>query len=180
MPYADLVIRREYSRKWIANRRKDPIQRLKEKIWKKKYNSKHAKQNYLTTKKWREKHPENVKRWQNRFKLNHIGYFKLYKKKYYKENPEKFFGYNMKHLKKLGNNFNINSKAFRNAYLAWSKSIKKRDKVCQICNSSQNLKAHHLFYKSSNPKLVLNLNNGITLCELHHKEIHFPAAGVEP
>lgn len=54
----------------------------------------------------------------------------------------------------------------------WKGDIKNRDKSCQICGNSENLISHHIFYKDHYPKLALNMNNGILLCNEHHNECH--------
>jgi hypothetical protein len=56
-------------------------------------------------------------------------------------------------------------------YNKWSKSVKKRDKfTCQICgdNSGGNLHSNHILKSSDYPRIRLNLNNGITLCDSCH------------
>jgi len=61
---------------------------------------------------------------------------------------------------------------FRRALEAWSNQVKKEnDYLCQICMKYAN-HAHHVFPKIKYPYLALNLNNGISLCEEHHKEFH--------
>ena len=75
-------------------------------------------------------------------------------------------------MEKLGKTFKLNKNEFQWAFNSWSLIVKKRDKICQICNSEENLIAHHLFYKSKYPKLALNKNNGITLCKDCHYEVH--------
>ena len=54
----------------------------------------------------------------------------------------------------------------------WSKRVRKRDEMlCVVCGSKADL-AHHLFPKKVFPRLSLNTNNGVSLCRLHHREIH--------
>ena len=52
---------------------------------------------------------------------------------------------------------------------AWSQSVRARDKVCQICQKSKNLNAHHILSKRLYPEFKLELWNGIALCHFHHK-----------
>jgi predicted restriction endonuclease len=57
----------------------------------------------------------------------------------------------------------------------YNMEVRKRDgDRCQVCDSSskERLQVHHIFYKNRFPKLAYNMNNGITLCENHHDEIH--------
>ena len=61
-------------------------------------------------------------------------------------------------------------------YKEWRKSVYKRDNyTCQICwdNTSGNLNAHHIKSRANYPELITDLNNGLTLCEKCHKEIHY-------
>lgn len=67
----------------------------------------------------------------------------------------------------------------------WGKEIKKRDNLmCQICYTSNNLHAHHIKPKSLFPDLAYDIDNGITLCdnchyEVHHGGITLPAANLK-
>ncbi len=72
---------------------------------------------------------------------------------------------------KKGYTKHIQNKKFRFLWYRWSKWIKRNGK-CEICQSTEHLHAHHLLFRSSYPQLVFNLNNGICLCEKHHKELH--------
>lgn len=51
----------------------------------------------------------------------------------------------------------------------WSKEIRARDKVCQICGSNQRLQAHHILPKERWQEYKFELMNGITLCANCHK-----------
>lgn len=56
----------------------------------------------------------------------------------------------------------------------WRNKIFARDKYrCQICgNKKDDLNAHHLYSWHSHKEKRFELDNGITLCETHHKEFH--------
>jgi 5-methylcytosine-specific restriction endonuclease McrA len=56
--------------------------------------------------------------------------------------------------------------------IIWKSDIKNRDKSCQVCDSSTNLISHHILHKNYYPKLALNTNNGVLLCNEHHNECH--------
>ena len=58
------------------------------------------------------------------------------------------------------------------ALQSWSRFIKSRDKLCQNCGGLGEI-SHHLLFKSLYPKLMLNRNNGITLCKSCHSELHY-------
>jgi len=99
-----------------------------------------------------------------------------FQRKWRKINPEKVREEGHRHynkmLKKMGKSlFSIKDLAYSLNY--WAKMIKKRDAYrCQICGTTQNLVAHHIFQKILHPKLCLNFNNGITLCKKCHSQIH--------
>jgi hypothetical protein len=62
-------------------------------------------------------------------------------------------------------------------YKQWRLSVWQRDFFhCQLCSQSQNrnnpLHAHHIFPKKDYPDMILDINNGITLCRGCHKNIH--------
>jgi len=64
----------------------------------------------------------------------------------------------------------------------WGLQIKIRDKhLCQICLAlgtdpppikDRDLTAHHIFPLDLFPELMFLLENGITLCKIHHKALH--------
>lgn len=57
-------------------------------------------------------------------------------------------------------------------YKKWRKDIKERDGYkCQwpFCQSNKKLQAHHIKSWSKYPNARFLLNNGITLCQRHHK-----------
>ena len=94
-------------------------------------------------------------------------------KKYLRKNPDVFEKANVKQLKKYSDYSGIPPRNLRHMRQTWSKLIKKRDNdECQICKSSKNLQSHHIIFQHVQPKLLLNLNNGITLCLKHHNEVH--------
>jgi len=95
-----------------------------------------------------------------------------YQRKYRKEHPEVALKGILKQLSKLGKEFDLDGYSYQKALIAWSKSVKKRDKACINCGSTTNLNAHHIIFKKSTPKLSLNINNGITLCKTCHGELH--------
>lgn len=57
-------------------------------------------------------------------------------------------------------------------FISWSKTIKRRDKFCQCCNSKYKLHAHHIMPYSKYPDLGLDLSNGIALCQKCHLSFH--------
>lgn len=61
-----------------------------------------------------------------------------------------------------------------NAYKKWRLKVYKRDnfQCCwPNCQSKKGLNAHHILNWSKNKVLRFSVNNGITLCEKHHKVV---------
>ncbi len=59
-------------------------------------------------------------------------------------------------------------------YRQWQKAVFKRDEnTCQLCNKTKcPLAAHHIYMKAKYSERVLDIDNGITLCDkCHHKTI---------
>lgn len=55
----------------------------------------------------------------------------------------------------------------------WRKCIfEKDDYTCQNCGSKEKLVAHHIKSFNEYPELRLDLNNGLTLCQRCHYDIH--------
>jgi 5-methylcytosine-specific restriction endonuclease McrA len=73
-------------------------------------------------------------------------------------------------VEKMGKLLGVDKMASK--LIIWKSDIKNRDKSCQICGSSTNLISHHILHKEYYPKMALNTNNGIVLCNEHHNECH--------
>jgi hypothetical protein len=59
-------------------------------------------------------------------------------------------------------------------YKTWRSAVYKRDKFqCQWpgCINKKGLNAHHIRRWADCPSLRYDVNNGITLCIMHHKQI---------
>lgn len=67
--------------------------------------------------------------------------------------------------------FDIKYFEIRMALKSWSQSVKNNFISCKICGDKAT-QSHHLFYMRYCPKLAFNINNGIPLCDTHHKEVH--------
>ena len=70
-------------------------------------------------------------------------------------------------------------------YKAWRKAVFERDHfTCQMCgdDSGGNLQAHHIkpVRDHKNDLLIVDTNNGITLCEDCHKQIFWHESDFEP
>lgn len=60
-------------------------------------------------------------------------------------------------------------------YIQWRESVYERDDyTCQCCedNKGGNLVAHHILNFSEHEDLMYEITNGITLCDVCHKEFH--------
>jgi hypothetical protein len=51
-------------------------------------------------------------------------------------------------------------------------TIVRYDKQCDICDSEENLNAHHLKSATRFPEEMYDLMNGVCLCYEHHKQFH--------
>ena len=66
-----------------------------------------------------------------------------------------------------------NAELSRASLQAWAHQVKNGDEnCCTVCGTTENLHAHHIFPKSIFPERALLIQNGVTLCEYHHKEHH--------
>lgn len=55
----------------------------------------------------------------------------------------------------------------------WKALVLERDNYeCKICQARHPLRAHHIFSWANFQDQRLDVNNGITLCEKHHREFH--------
>lgn len=60
------------------------------------------------------------------------------------------------------------------------RSVKKRDKCCQVCGEEDKpLEIHHIFPQSKYPSVSWNTANLITLCQQCHRKYHEKYEGSE-
>lgn len=58
-------------------------------------------------------------------------------------------------------------------YDKWRDGVYKRyNYQCDICSGKKNLRAHHLDCYKDNPAKRTDLNNGVALCNTHHRQFH--------
>lgn len=60
-------------------------------------------------------------------------------------------------------------------YYKWRNSVYEKDNYsCKCCgdNKGGNLNAHHIFNYSEHQELQLDIDNGVTLCNICHKKFH--------
>lgn len=57
-------------------------------------------------------------------------------------------------------------------YKQWRLDVFKRDGFkCKKCGSKKGINAHHIKRWAKYPSLRFDVNNGITLCRKHHREL---------
>lgn len=174
MPYKNLEQAKENKRQYYiknreALRKKNLKYRLenRDKIIKhmKKYNEKHKEQH----KQYRLNNEDKIKKYRDNYRENHKEYFRQYNK----NNPDASLKSHIKHLKKLGKFFDMNSSEYSWAIQSWSETVRNLDNhMCKSCDSTENLHAHHIMPKKDFPKLSLDLDNGVTLCKICHNTLH--------
>jgi predicted restriction endonuclease len=58
-------------------------------------------------------------------------------------------------------------------YSKWRTKVLKRDDYhCVLCDSVKTLHTHHKEGYTQNPLLRYDVDNGVTLCKMHHKIFH--------
>ncbi len=132
------------------------------------YREKNHERILMLSSKWGKEHIERVKEKNKLWNKNNSEKRKIWRE----NNPAKTLQYSINHLNKLSVLFDMNSMEYKYALRSWSKAIKKRDNICKLCNSKENLHAHHIQPKNEFPKQSLDLDNGVTLCKNCHYEVH--------
>lgn len=88
-----------------------------------------------------------------------------------KQSPE----WIQKRLESRGMKYNegpVWTKGERGAKNSWSRAVKKRDRCCVYCHSTDKLHAHHILSAHKHPEFRLFVDNGITLCYSCHWDEH--------
>ena len=145
-----------------------------------KYDKENHKHQLELKQQWRLDNPEKYKtqkqkddhKYWNKNKHNpvYIEKEKVRHAKYSKENPDKMLKNHINSLKKLGLSLNMTQFKIGMALKSWSQTVRKNNPNC-FCGKKADV-THHLLYKQYNPKLMLNINNGLPLCTEHHNEVH--------
>jgi 5-methylcytosine-specific restriction endonuclease McrA len=154
--------KREYSRKYRQEHKEE------EKEYKRKWYQDNKEERKEHKRKWYQDNKEYYRKWYQEHKEEK----KEYNRKYYQDNPEITLLSNKRAIEKLAKKCKVTLEVYMYALLAWSKTVKKRDKVCQVCYSKDTLHSHHIFEKAKYPQLTFNENNGIVLCEKCHYQVH--------
>ena len=118
----------------------------------------------------REANREKAYAYNKAYKEKHKEKIRAQKKAWAAANPEKVKAGQQRHYAKLNI---VNADLSQRTLKAWAHQVKSRDNnSCSVCGSSEDLHAHHIFPKSIFPERALLIDNGVTLCETHHKEHH--------
>jgi len=163
------------NREWKNQNREKMLQQKKE------YHQKNRELILKKKKEYRENNKEKIKQYridnrerdhlkQLEYRNNNIEKEKIRHAKYSKENPDKALKNSINHLKKLGLTLNMTHFKVGMALKNWSQTIRKNNPLC-FCGEKADV-THHLLFKQLYPKLMLNVNNGIPLCTIHHNELH--------
>jgi hypothetical protein len=63
----------------------------------------------------------------------------------------------------------LEKKAIKKQFKEWSEAVKTRDNnKCVICGKTERLNAHHIIPRQDK-RFRFDLDNGISLCSLHHQ-----------
>jgi len=153
------LVHQQYVRAWqrIKN---DPIKlKKKQEILHKHYWKEPEKsrvKDRIASAKYRKKHPDRRK---------------ISCAKWDKKNPEAVLAKTQRHLRKIGREMDLTVNGLIGAFQGWSSFVRQRDNNACFCGAPATV-AHHIIHKATYPKLSLNLNNGISLCNRCHNEVH--------
>ena len=70
-------------------------------------------------------------------------------------------------------------KLYHHKLFQWALVVKIRDKhKCRMCtalnwDNNNEVQAHHIFPLDLFPELEFIVDNGLTLCEMHHRSLHY-------
>lgn len=120
--------------------------------------------------KWTKENPNSVQKALRKYEETHVEERRIQRAKH----PEWQVQYPYTISSKISDILDIPHSEIAHKINTKNNECKIRDNfTCQICESKENLIAHHIFYKSKYPKLTLNINNLITLCKYCHNQIHW-------
>lgn len=63
-------------------------------------------------------------------------------------------------------------KLLKHVKSTWGRRIRRRDKECVVCGTTEITTSHHLYSVRHKPELCLDDRNGVVLCTQHHEEFH--------
>src|SRR3990167_6291985 len=99
------------------------------------------------------------------------GRTRSYKRNYRLRHSKRVLENAIKYAQRCVKSFNLNSDQYRFALREWSLAVRNLNNKCVICGEKA-CESHHIIHKKYYPELSLNLNNGISLCLIHHKQAH--------
>ena len=123
-------------------------------------------------KQYRAENKEALAEYNRKWKEARPGWSSEYNRKWKAANPDKVRENNKRYylnLKLKLAESGISTRMLK----AWSIQVRDRDNyTCQACESTEDVHAHHIQPKSMFPELALDLDNGMTLCNSCHTDIH--------
>ena len=123
-------------------------------------------------KQYKIKNKERKKELDKSYRLKNLVSIRLRQKEWELNNPDKIFARRQRELKKLSYKTGLNMNEILSGLLSFASMIKHKQNICQVCNKTLDLEAHHIIHKKYYPKLMFNENNGITLCHFCHQQAH--------
>ena len=142
-------------------------------VYMKQYCKEHLEEKKIYNKQYYKNNREKLIEQSKQYYEGHREERKSKMKQYDKDHPEINLKSKKKEFTKLGKIFDLNHESMKYALISWSKAVRKRDgNKCTWCDSTKNLKAHHIWHKIFCPESALDVDNGITLCHTCHKEQH--------
>jgi len=142
----------------------------KKKASRRKYYLENREREINRSKQYKLEHKHHLREHYKQYRINNKEKVSAGIKKWKKANPEKVLQKQIKHLNKIGSNFNLNWWEFTRVLMVWAQAIRKQNNLC-FCGQVA-VHSHHIIHKAKYPQLSLNLNNGIALCLQHHNEAH--------
>lgn len=165
-------LHREERRKYAQQYRMEHPEQIQE--YNHQYRQEHKEEINIRKGVYRKLRPELHAEMNRRSYQKHAEKARQSRKNWREANPEKMLSYKLGSLQKMGKQLDLRLKQVEWALRSWSKMIRKRDNhECQICGSKDQLRVHHLLHKQFFPDLAFNPNNGITLCNKCHNEVHW-------
>jgi len=106
-----------------------------------------------------------------KYRKKYPGIRKIFIREWKMKNPEKVLASYQRHLRKIGREMDLTVHRLVFAFQSWSSFVRQQDNNTCFCGTPATV-AHHIIHKATYPKLSLNLNNGISLCDRCHNEVH--------
>jgi len=106
-----------------------------------------------------------------KYRKKNPGIRDIYIREWKKRNPEKVLAETQRRLRRIGREMDLTVNGLVFAFQGWSSFVQQRDNHTCFCGTPATA-SHHIIHKATYPTLSLNLNNGISLCDRCHNEVH--------